>query len=74
MSRVFDDNIECTELILRIILDNSDVKVYEVYTQGEIKNLLGHSVRLDIAARDMEDGTQIVYVNDTYRDESGLEN
>lgn len=30
MSRVFDENIECTELILRIILDRQDIKVREV--------------------------------------------
>lgn len=55
MSRVFDENIECTELILRIILDKPDIKVSEVHTQREIKNLLGHSVRLDIDARDIDD-------------------
>lgn len=54
MSRVFDENIECTELILRIILNKPDIKVSEVHTQREIKNLLGHSVRLDIAARDTD--------------------
>lgn len=50
LSRVFDENIECTELILHIILDNPDIKVCKVRTQREIKNLKGHSVRLDIAA------------------------
>ena len=55
MSRVFDDNIECTELILRIILDKPDIKVSEVHTQREIKNLSGHSVRLDINALDADD-------------------
>lgn len=54
MSRVFDENIECTELILRIILDRADIKVSEVHTQREIKNLWGHSVRLDIAAKDTD--------------------
>jgi len=54
MSRVFDENIECTELILRIILDKPDIKVDEVHTQKEIRNLLGHSVRLDINARDAD--------------------
>jgi len=52
MSRVFEQNIECTELILRIILDNPNIKVKKVQTQREIKNLLGHSVRLDIDALD----------------------
>jgi len=56
MSRVFDQNIECTELILRIILNNPRIKVCEVHTQREIKNLRGHSIRLDIDARD-ENGT-----------------
>ena len=52
MSRVFDENIECTELILRIILDSPELKVRQVKTQYEIKNLPGHSVRLDIKAED----------------------
>lgn len=51
MSRVFDGNIECTELILHIILDRTDIRVSAVHTQSEIKNLLGHSVRLDIDAK-----------------------
>lgn len=54
MTRVFDENIECTELILRIILNNADIKVSEVRTQKEIKNLLGRSVRLDISAKDVD--------------------
>ncbi len=41
MSRVFDKNIECTELILCIILKRSDIRVTEVHTQREIKNLRG---------------------------------
>lgn len=55
MSRVFDENIECTELILRIILKRSDIRVTEVHTQREIKNLRGHSVRLDINAKTTDD-------------------
>lgn len=35
---------------MRIILDRQDIKVCEVHTQSEIKNLRGHSVRLDIRA------------------------
>lgn len=54
MSCVFDKNIECTELILRIILDKPDIRVKEVYTQSEIKNLFGHSVRLGIDAVDTD--------------------
>lgn len=52
MSRVFEDDIECTEFLLHIIMDKSDLKVQEVRTQYSIKNLMGHSVRLDIHATD----------------------
>ena len=41
MSRVFDQNIEATELILRIILER-DIKVINVEGQEEFKN---HDVR-----------------------------
>lgn len=58
MNRVFDEDIALTELILRIILDNPNLKVKEVKTQKELKNLYGHSVRLDIHAVD-KDGQQI---------------
>ena len=58
LSSVFDGNIECTELVLRIILNNPDIKVREVCTQREIKNLRGHSVWLDIEAKD-ENGRPI---------------
>lgn len=54
MSKVFEDDIECTELVLHIIMDKPDLKVQEVCTQYSIKNLSGHSVRLDIHAVDHE--------------------
>jgi hypothetical protein len=50
MTTIFDNDIELTEFVLRIILDNPDIKVTEVHTQREIKNLHGRSVRLDINA------------------------
>lgn len=52
MSKVFEDDIECTEFLLHIIMDKPDLKVQEVRTQYSIKNLLGRSVRLDIHATD----------------------
>lgn len=55
MSRVFEDNIECTELLLHIIMNRDDIKVKEVHTQHSIKNLHGRSVRLDIFATDSSD-------------------
>ena len=52
MNVVFDDNVEGTELLLRIILDNPTINVNSVKTQRVIKNLLGRDVWLDIDAND----------------------
>ena len=54
MTKCFEDNIECTELVLRIIMDKADLKVKKARTQYTIKNLQGRSVRLDIDAIDSE--------------------
>lgn len=52
MSKVFEDDTECTELLLHIIMQNTDLQVKEIHTQYSIKNLSGRSVRLDIFAVD----------------------
>lgn len=52
MSKVFENNYECIELLLHIIMEMPDLKVTEARTQYSIKNLLGRSVRLDIDAVD----------------------
>ena len=52
MVKFFEENLECTEFVLRIIMNNPDLKVQSVHTQHEIRNLLGHSVRLDAYATD----------------------
>lgn len=52
MSKCFENNIECTELVLHVILNKDDLKVRKVTTQYSIKNLQGRSVRLDIHALD----------------------
>ncbi len=52
MNACFDDNIEGTELILRIILNKPDLKVENVKTQRIMKNLLGRDIWLDIDAKD----------------------
>ena len=54
MTKCFEDNKECTELILQIIMGKSDLKVVKSRTQHTIKNLQGRSVRLDIDAVDSE--------------------
>ena len=52
MTKCFEDNKECIELVLRIILNKSDLEVRETRTQYNIQNLQGRSVRLDIYATD----------------------
>jgi len=52
MNACFDDNIEGTELILRIILGKPDLTVKSVKTQKVMKNLLGRDIWLDISATD----------------------
>ena len=51
MSHVFDNNIEATELLLRIILEE-DIKVISVTGQDELKNPIvdGRDVTLDVHA------------------------
>ena len=55
MTRVFDGNIDGATLLVQIILDKPDLKVTDVKTQSYLKNLQGHSARLDILAKD-DDG------------------
>ena len=50
-TKVFED-IECVELLLRIILKKDNLKVTEVHSQDNMKNLQGRSARLDIFATD----------------------
>ncbi len=52
MNACFDENIEGTELILRIILNKPDLSVKSVKTQKVMKNLLGRDIWLDIDASD----------------------
>ena len=52
MSKCFEDNIECTELVVRIVLNRDDLKIQQVHAQHQIKNLQGRSIILDIYAID----------------------
>ena len=54
MSKCFEDNIECTELVIQIVLGRDDLKVEQVRTQHQIKNLQGRSITLDIYAVDKD--------------------
>lgn len=55
MTKCFEENIEATELVLRIVLNKPDIKVVKVQTQYSMKNIRGRSLRLDIYATDSED-------------------
>lgn len=54
MSKVFDGNIEATELLLHIILERDDIRVLRVRGQVEMKSPYpgGRSIRVDIHAVD----------------------
>lgn len=52
MTKCFEENIEATELVLRIVLDKPDIKVEKIQTQYSVKNIKGRSLRLDIYATD----------------------
>lgn len=49
---VFADSKECTQLVLRIILDMDDLTVISVNTQDTVRNIYGRSLRLDVLAKD----------------------
>ena len=57
MSMVFDNNIEATQLLLRILLAREDLIVLSVHGQQELENPLveGRNIRLDILASDAEE-------------------
>lgn len=51
MSKVFEDP-SCAQLLLQIVLERRDLRVRNVQSQYDLKNLQGRSVRLDILAVD----------------------
>ena len=69
-SQCFDGNTECTELILRIILDMPDLKVLRTNTQRSVKNLMLHEARLDAYA---EDSRGNAYDIEVQRSDTGAE-
>lgn len=73
MSKVFDKNIEATELMLRIILHRSDIKVLEVIGQYDIKSPIvkGREIRLDIKVSDSKGN---IFDVEVQRDKRGSHN
>ena len=57
MSKCFENHVECTELVVHIVLNRNDLKIKQVHTQHQIKNLQGRSITMDIYATD-EHGKQ----------------
>ena len=53
MTAAFSDNIELTQLLIRILLDRNDLIVTKSMSQLQKTNLFGKSVKLDIVAEDM---------------------
>ena len=54
MTKCFEGETACMELVLRIVLEKPDLQVTDVRTQVFVENLLNRSVRLDILATDSE--------------------
>ena len=52
MAKFFENNIEGTEYLLHLILEDDKIRVEKVIGQYSIANLQGHSSRLDIYAVD----------------------
>ena len=67
MTVVFQD-IQCTQLLIRCVLQRDDLEVLRVQTQRELKNLWGRSVRLDILASDSQG---VLYNIEVQRDDAG---
>lgn len=52
MRKAFGENIAATETLLKIILNNDKISVQKVIGQYDVTNIMGHSVRLDVLAKD----------------------
>ena len=52
LTKCFEGNTGCIELVLRIVLDMPELKVLDARTQVFVENLLNRSVRLDVLATD----------------------
>ncbi len=52
LTKCFEGDTECVQLVLRIVLEMPDLIVVDVHTQVFVENLLNRSVRLDVLATD----------------------
>lgn len=60
MNAVFGDNLELTADLLKVILENDKINVVSSKAQYSIKNIAGHSVMLDIFAKDDQGGVKVM--------------
>ena len=54
MTKCFENDTACVELVLQIVLNKNDLKVEDVRTQVFVENLIKRSVRLDVLATDRD--------------------
>ena len=54
MKVVLEGNLEGVQDIIQVVLGRKDIAVLEVRTQKELDNLIGHSVRIDVLAKDTD--------------------
>ena len=52
LTKCFEGDTECIQLVLRIVLEMPDLIVVDVHTQVFVENLINRSVRLDVRATD----------------------
>ena len=52
MTRFFENDKDCTQFVLKTILENKKFKVVDTVAQKVVKSLEGRSVRLDVYAKD----------------------
>ena len=54
MTKVFADDLEATQFILRILMKNNSLKVLKSHSQNDLRNIFGRSIKLDILAEDSD--------------------
>ncbi len=54
MTKCFENDTRCVELVLKIVLNKNDLRVEDVRTQVFVENLIKRSVRFDVVATDGE--------------------
>jgi len=52
LTKCFEGDTKCIQLVLRIVMEMPDLKVVDVHTQVFVENLLNRSVRMDVLATD----------------------